>query len=81
MNGPDPANPHPMTGFPQVCYIKNTVSNPNIIIGDGAIVASGSVVVSDVAPYTIVGGNPARPLKQRFPEEVVDTLLEMAWWS
>lgn len=34
MNGPDPQNTHPMTGFPQVCYIKNTVNNPNIIIGD-----------------------------------------------
>lgn len=34
MNGPNPQNAHPMTGFPQVCYIKNTVNNPNIIIGD-----------------------------------------------
>ncbi|ROP59480.1 virginiamycin A acetyltransferase [Enterobacter sp. BIGb0383] len=34
MNGPDPQNKHPMIGFPQVCYIKNTVNNPNIIIGD-----------------------------------------------
>lgn len=34
MHGPDPQNPHPMAGFPQVCYIKNTVTNPNIIIGD-----------------------------------------------
>ena len=34
MYGPDPKNKHPMEGFPQVCYIKNTVENPNIIIGD-----------------------------------------------
>lgn len=34
MHGPDPSNPHPMAGFPQVCYIKNTVKNPNIVIGD-----------------------------------------------
>jgi virginiamycin A acetyltransferase len=34
MNGPSPDNPHPMEGFPQVCFIKNTVKNPNIIIGD-----------------------------------------------
>ena len=34
MHGPSPANPHPMEGFPQVCYIKNTVRNPNILIGD-----------------------------------------------
>ena len=34
MNGPDPLNPHPMEGFPQVCYIKNIITNPNIIVGD-----------------------------------------------
>ena len=34
MNGPSPADPHPMPGFPQVCYIKNIVRNPNIVIGD-----------------------------------------------
>ncbi|MFP1981106.1 Vat family streptogramin A O-acetyltransferase [Lonsdalea quercina] len=34
MQGPDPTNKHPMQGFPQVCFIKNTVTNPNIIIGD-----------------------------------------------
>lgn len=34
MNGPDPSEKHPMAGFPQVCFIRNTVSNPNIIIGD-----------------------------------------------
>ncbi len=32
--GADPRNKHPMQGFPQICFIKNTVSNPNIIIGD-----------------------------------------------
>ena len=34
MNGPDPTNKHPMAGFPRVCFIKNTISNPNIIVGD-----------------------------------------------
>ncbi len=34
MNGPAPKNPHPMAGFPQVCFIKNTVSDANILIGD-----------------------------------------------
>jgi virginiamycin A acetyltransferase len=185
MNGPDPANPHPMEGFPQVCYIKNTVNNPNIIVGDytyyddpedaenfernvlyhfpfigdkliigkfcaiargakfimnganhklsgfstypfqifgngwqkvmpqpgelpykgdtvigndvwigydvlvmpgvtignGAIVSSRSVVVGDVAPYTVVGGNPAKVLKQRFEPEVVEALQAIAWWD
>jgi virginiamycin A acetyltransferase len=182
---PNPQNPHPMPGFPQVCFIKNTVSNPNIIIGDytyyddeedsenfernvlyhypftgdkliigkfcaiatgvkfimnganhrmsgfstypfqifgegweqvstdpndfpykgdtivgndvwigyesvimpgvhigdGAIVAAKSVVVKDVPPYAIVGGNPATVIRSRFSEETIATLLEIAWWN
>lgn len=185
MHGPDPKNPHPMSGFPQVCFIKNTVKNPNIIvgdytyyddpvdsegfernvlyhfdfigdkliigkfcaiardvrfimnganhkmsgistypfqifgggwekvmpkpgdlpfkgdtiigndvwigyeslimpgvkIGDGAIVSSRSVVVADVPPYTIVGGNPAKPIRQRFEPEVAERLEKLAWWD
>jgi virginiamycin A acetyltransferase len=185
MNGPDPATPHPMEGFPQVCFIKNTVRNPNIVVGDysyyddpedsenfernvlyhfpfigdkliigkfcalargtkfimnganhklagistypfqifgngwekvapepgdlpckgdtvigndvwmgydvlvmpgvhignGAIISSRSVVVQDVPAYTVVGGNPARSIKERFPAEVVETLQAIAWWD
>ncbi|PMB28084.1 chloramphenicol acetyltransferase [Fischerella thermalis CCMEE 5319] len=185
MQYPDANNPHPMEGFPQVCFIKNTVTNPNIIIGDytyyddledsenfernvlyhypfigdkliigkfcalatgikfimnganhqmsgfstypfnifgsgwervtpkpeelpfkgdtvigndvwigyeavimpgvkigdGAIVAAKSVVVKDVPPYAVVGGNPASLLRQRFPDEIIDALLEIAWWN
>jgi len=183
--GPNPDTKHPMEGFPQVCFIKNTVQNPNIVIGEytyyddpedsenfernvlyhfpfigdklvigkfcaiargakfimnganhklsgistypfqifgngwekvmpapgdlpfkgdtiigndvwigyealimpgvkignGAIVSSRSVVVSDVPPYTIVGGNPAKPIKQRFGPEDVARLNEIAWWN
>lgn len=185
MNGPSPSNPHPMKGFPQVCFIRNTVRNPNIVvgeytyyddpddsenfernvlyhfpfigdklvigrfcaiargakfimnganhklsgistypfqifgngwekvmprpgdlpykgdtvigndvwigydalimpgvrIGDGAIVSSRSVVVSDVEPYTIVGGNPAKAIKRRFEPEQIRKLLDLAWWD
>lgn len=185
MNGPDPSNPHPMDGFPQVCFIKNTVSNPNIEIGDytyyddpidsenfernvlyhfpfigdkliigkfcalargvkfimnganhklsgistypfqifgngwervmpqegelpykgdtvighdvwigyealimpgvnignGAIISSRSVVVADVPPYTIVGGNPAQVLKPRFDAQTIKRLQSIAWWD
>ena len=184
MNGPNPSTPHPMEGFEQVCYIKNTVSNPQIIIGDytyyddphdsenfernvlylfpfigdrliignycalargvkfimnganhkldgfstypfyifkngwekatplpeelphkgdtivgndvwigydalvlpgvkigdGAIVASRSVVSTDVAPYTIVGGNPTKVIRQRFPDTTIEALLDISWW-
>ena len=185
MYGADPNTKHPMEGFPQICFIKNTVSNPNIVIGDytyyddpedsedfernvlyhfpfvgdklilgkfcaiarnakfimnganhkldgastypfyifgngwektspkegelpykgdtvigndvwigyeatfmpgvtvgdGAIVAAKSVVVGDVPPYTIVGGNPAKRIRQRFSDDVVRSLLEIAWWN
>ncbi|MEB3310127.1 MAG: Vat family streptogramin A O-acetyltransferase [Snowella sp.] len=185
MHGADPNDKHPMKGFPQICFIKNTVSNPNIIIGDytyyddpedsenfernvlyhfpfvgdrliigkfcalargikfimnganhqldgfstypfyifgngwervtplpeqvpdkgdtvigndvwigyesvimpgikighGAIIAAKSVVVQDVAPYTIVGGNPAKLIRARFNDEVIQLLLDIAWWD
>jgi virginiamycin A acetyltransferase len=54
---------------------------PGVQVGDGAIVAAKSVVVGDVAPYTIVGGNPARQIRQRFEDEVIQALLEIAWWD
>ncbi|TDN49516.1 Vat family streptogramin A O-acetyltransferase [Scandinavium goeteborgense] len=185
MQGPDPLNKHPMDGFPQVCFIKNTVTNPNIIIGDftyyddpedsedfernvlyhfpfigdrlvigkfcaiakgvqfimnganhklsgfssfpfyifgngwekampkpedlpykgdtiigndvwigykalimpgvkignGAIISSEAVVTTDVPAYTIVGGNPAKVIKSRFPDEIVIELEKLAWWD
>lgn len=54
---------------------------PGVQIGHGAIVATQSLVVRDVAPYTIVGGNPARQLKQRFDQETIEELLAIAWWD
>jgi virginiamycin A acetyltransferase len=185
MSGANPNEKHPMKGFPQICFIKNTVSNPNIIIGnytyyddledsdnfernvlyhfpfigdkliigkfcalatgvkfimnganhkisgfssypfqifgngwerltpqpdelinkgdtvigndvwigyeavimpgveigDGAIIASKSVVTKNVLPYTIVGGNPAKVIRKRFSDDVIETLLEIAWWN
>lgn len=185
MNGPDPQNKHPMAGFPQVCFINNTLTNPNIIVGDytyyddpldsenfernvlyhypfigdrliigkfcaiakgvqfimnganhklsgistypfqifgngwekvmpgegdlpykgdtvigndvwigydalimpgvkvgnGAIISSRSVVTSDVPAYTVVGGNPAKPIKTRFAPDVVAELEALAWWD
>lgn len=185
MYGADPKDKHPMKGFPQVCFIQNTVSNPNIIIGDytyyddpedseafernvlyhypfigdkliigkfcalardikfimnganhklngfstypfqifgngwekvapqagelpykgdtvigndvwigyeavmmpgvqvgdGAIIAAKSVVVRDVLSYTIVGGNPAKCIRQRFDDETIQALLKVGWWN
>ncbi|MFZ9738876.1 MAG: Vat family streptogramin A O-acetyltransferase [Prochlorotrichaceae cyanobacterium] len=58
-----------------------TVIMPGVKVGDGAIVAAKSVVVSDVPPYTIFGGNPARQIRQRFDDETIRALLEIAWWD
>ena len=185
MNGPDPTDKHPMKGFPQVCFIRNTIENPNIVVGEytyyddpedserfernvlyhfpfigdkliigkfcaiargvrfimnganhkisgvstypfqifgsgwekvmpepsdlpykgdtvvgndvwigyealimpgvrignGAIVASRAVVTRDVPAYTIVGGNPAVPVRKRFSDEEIATLEAVAWWE
>ncbi len=185
MYGPDPSDKHPMKGFPQVCFIKNTITNPNIIVGDftyyddpdnsdnfernvlyhfpfigdrliigkfcaiakgvqfimnganhklsgastypfyifgngwekampqpgdlpykgdtiigndvwigydslimpgvnvgnGAIISSRSVITSDVPAYAVVGGNPAKVIKMRFPNEMTADLERLAWWD
>lgn len=54
---------------------------PGVTIGPGAIVAARSVVASDVPPYAIVAGNPARVLRTRFDAETVAALLDLAWWD
>jgi virginiamycin A acetyltransferase len=54
---------------------------PGVRIGNGAIVSSRSVVVSDVAPYSVVGGNPAKAIKHRFEPDVIAALEEIAWWD
>lgn len=52
-----------------------------ITIGDGAVIATGAVVTSDVAPYSIVGGVPARLIRKRFTDQQVDMLLSFRWWE
>jgi virginiamycin A acetyltransferase len=54
---------------------------PGVRIGDGAVIATRSVVVKDIPPYTIAGGNPAQPIKQRFSDAEVAQLLEIKWWD
>ncbi len=64
-----------------VWLCSNCTLLSGVTIGDGAIVAAGAVVARDVEPYAVVGGNPARFLKWRFPEEQRLALLQSAWWS
>jgi len=59
----------------------NATIMAGVNIGDGAIIAANSTVVKDVAPYSIVGGNPATEIKKRFSHEVIERLLEIKWWN
>ena len=52
-----------------------------VTIGDGAIIGNKALVTKDVAPYTIVGGIPAKVIKKRFSENEIKKLLEMQWWN
>lgn len=60
---------------------QNAVILPGVHIGDGAIIGANCVVGRDVAPYAIVIGNPARDLRKRFDDELIDLLLQFKWWD
>ncbi|HTY36298.1 MAG TPA: Vat family streptogramin A O-acetyltransferase [Bacteroidota bacterium] len=54
---------------------------PGVTIGDGSIIAARSVVVGNVEPYSIVGGNPAKVIRKRFPDEIIALLGRLQWWN
>ena len=60
---------------------QNAVILPGVHVCDGAIIGANSVVGSDVAPYTIVIGNPAKVLRKRFDDELIGLLLKFKWWD
>ncbi|MEY4984661.1 MAG: hypothetical protein RIR62_2927 [Pseudomonadota bacterium] len=59
----------------------NATIMSGIRIGNGAVIAANSTVVKDVGPYEVWGGNPARRIRQRFPDEVIAALEELKWWD
>ena len=59
----------------------NVTIMAGVTIGDGAIIATNSTVTKDVAPYSVVGGNPAKEIKKRFSEEKIERLLDLKWWD
>ena len=63
------------------CTFKCNNPKKPLIIGDGAVIASESVVVKNVPPYAIVGGNPAKIIKFRFSEDIIEALLRIKWWD
>nr|WP_278850195.1 CatB-related O-acetyltransferase [Thomasclavelia spiroformis] len=60
---------------------KESVIMPGVKIGDGAIIGAYSVVTKDVEPYSVVGGNPAKLIKKRFDDELIEILLKVKWWD
>ena len=60
---------------------QNAVILPGVHVSNGAIIGMNSVVGSDVAPYTIVAGNPAKEIRKRFDNELVELLLKLKWWD
>ena len=60
---------------------QNATIMPGVHIGDGAIIGANAMVASDVPPYTIVAGNPARLIRKRFDNEMIELLEKFAWWD
>lgn len=57
------------------------IVKPETTVGDGAVIAANAVVTKDVSPYTVVAGIPAKPIRQRFPKDIADRLMALAWWD
>lgn len=59
----------------------NATIMPGITIGDGSIIATNTTVTKNVAPYSVVGGNPSQLIRKRFTEDQINSLLKIKWWD
>lgn len=59
----------------------NVVILAGVVIGDGAVIGAGSIVTKDVPPYAIWAGTPARQIRKRFDEKMIQALCELRWWD
>lgn len=64
-----------------VWFGMNATVLPGVTIGDGAIIGAHAVVAKDVEPYTVMAGNPARPVRKRFDPLTIEKLLAIRWWD
>jgi hypothetical protein len=74
-------NLDPITIGHDVWLGSDLLLKPGLTIGDGAVVAAGSIVNKDVPPYAIVGGVPAKIIRYRFADDVIEKLLALKWWD
>jgi phosphonate metabolism protein (transferase hexapeptide repeat family) len=72
---------HPVTIGHDVWIGHGAIVLPGRSIGTGAVIAAGAVVTHDVAPYAVIAGVPARPVKQRFADDIAARLMALAWWN
>ena len=59
----------------------NVIVLSGVQIGNGAVIGAGSIVTKNIPPYAIAVGNPARVIKKRFSEQIIEQLLEIEWWD
>ncbi len=77
----DIASRGPITIGNDVWIASHVVIGSGATIGDGAVIGANSVVLGTVPPYAIVAGSPAKLLRYRFEEHIVDRLISLKWWE